>query len=1075
MIALIYFYETIGIPMERRRIMKKKSLLILMALVICLSSFMGFSVSAFSDVTAEHRHSEAITYLTDKGVIHGYEDGTFKPENDITRAEFLTLLLEFVGTTNIYGKEAVKTGFADVDLGTHNVNDAGNVYTIKNDAQHWAAGYIKIAVDKKIVSGYGNGLFKPDAPVTYEEAIKMVVCALGREGMAQTKVDTLGIPFWPDAYLSVGNDLLIAKNTEYVLGTKATRTNIAQMLYNVKDVPVIYVPTVNTSGNIVGGGGGGGGSINIVGDPTFTGGNTSTVSGKTVEGTVVAAYKTVTKESQVKIMLDDEIVIDGNPVTDFNKNYIIVKYDDEYVRDMKNETYGLFETNKVDYSKKLAHHVEIKYTDNPSYGSNGKKTIEKIVSTDTTVIPPIHSKYLKSLEQDPSGDIIIHYTDGEEDFRQSLYTNDLDTLKVVYNNKLIDVEALGDGDGIDIITMEDLMPVNGDISIVNVGDNASIELIWVNSYDTYVVGSSSFTNTKKTIYDKFRKDGNDPSPLDLYDANSQITLNIKNTDGNVLKAEDVRSPNTLLSVARSKCGTYINITKEKSNDKLTVSGSAIKENYVASGEKKYDLSKYFKDNVAPKIQYATDDTVDIYIDNNKNVIWAEVKEPIYSTGYIVNAMENTGGSSEKITVELLPSNGITKTIDINPRTCKIVIPDGYSFDCLEEKPIFNTNPTGTAYRDLSVEDIMTVLEQSAAKINTGKDSRITVSATHSQPIKYIEKNGELSTIVILKLDESNKFTNNSMKYRKQTLSGNTNYRFTYEQRDILATGSSMFIFVPNNRNDKTFYKIGSPTSSAISGKLVEYMSYNAESYYSTDIKGIRSIAAVVFYNEDIDTRPNYRSENVVVTEYETGSDEEGEYYKLTGYVGGVKKVFDLLDETVYESACVLDENFERTSTITSVGIGDVIRLGKSMEDGFYENIEIIFDISNPNTAEKKLVVDKKSNIMLPSMIEDYSEDIHYYARIGKMTGITGTSAETSTGCRITIDGTPETVLIGSGYSSKKILLYDFNITNEESRIKTDATMGELYNNEMLFLWQTWQNNELIFKQIYAVRYPESQE
>ena len=44
------------------------------------------------------------------------------------------------------------------------------------DASHWAKNYIQTAYNLGIIAGMGDGTFAPDAPVTYEQALKMVVC-----------------------------------------------------------------------------------------------------------------------------------------------------------------------------------------------------------------------------------------------------------------------------------------------------------------------------------------------------------------------------------------------------------------------------------------------------------------------------------------------------------------------------------------------------------------------------------------------------------------------------------------------------------------------------------------------------------------------------------------------------------------------------------------------------------------------------------------------------------------------------------------------------------------------------------
>lgn len=103
----------------------------------------------FSDVASDRWSNEAISTLANGGYISGYEDGTFKPEAAITRAEFVTIIARFINTT------AVDAGFSDVD-------------------GHWAAEAINKVVDKAWIEGYTDGTFKPDAHITRAEVATIV-------------------------------------------------------------------------------------------------------------------------------------------------------------------------------------------------------------------------------------------------------------------------------------------------------------------------------------------------------------------------------------------------------------------------------------------------------------------------------------------------------------------------------------------------------------------------------------------------------------------------------------------------------------------------------------------------------------------------------------------------------------------------------------------------------------------------------------------------------------------------------------------------------------------------------------
>ncbi|HHU76999.1 MAG TPA: DUF1533 domain-containing protein [Firmicutes bacterium] len=102
---------------------------------------------------AGHWAFHGIQKLAALGVVSGYPDGSFRPDNDITRAEFVTLL------TGIFQLESKPGGiFADTEL-------------------HWARDSIASAVSRGIASGYGADIFGPDDPLTREQMAVMIVRA----------------------------------------------------------------------------------------------------------------------------------------------------------------------------------------------------------------------------------------------------------------------------------------------------------------------------------------------------------------------------------------------------------------------------------------------------------------------------------------------------------------------------------------------------------------------------------------------------------------------------------------------------------------------------------------------------------------------------------------------------------------------------------------------------------------------------------------------------------------------------------------------------------------------------------
>jgi len=106
----------------------------------------------YSDVEADRWSVTSISSMTKGGYIKGYEDGTFRPANDITRAEFATLVLRFFADT-----KAITGGdkFIDID-------------------SHWAEENIIKAEAMGLFNGYEDGTFRPDAYITRAEAMAVI-------------------------------------------------------------------------------------------------------------------------------------------------------------------------------------------------------------------------------------------------------------------------------------------------------------------------------------------------------------------------------------------------------------------------------------------------------------------------------------------------------------------------------------------------------------------------------------------------------------------------------------------------------------------------------------------------------------------------------------------------------------------------------------------------------------------------------------------------------------------------------------------------------------------------------------
>ena len=126
----------------------------------------------YTDVPADAWYNNAVSTLSNAGILDGYEDGTFRPDGNITRAEFATITARFLEASYDGGNR-----FPDID-------------------GHWAAEYINEAANAVIVDGYEDGTFRPQQNITRAEAVTMVNRTVDRHPDADHLLDNMVT--WPD-------------------------------------------------------------------------------------------------------------------------------------------------------------------------------------------------------------------------------------------------------------------------------------------------------------------------------------------------------------------------------------------------------------------------------------------------------------------------------------------------------------------------------------------------------------------------------------------------------------------------------------------------------------------------------------------------------------------------------------------------------------------------------------------------------------------------------------------------------------------------------------------------------------
>lgn len=203
----------------------KKVISSVAALTMVASSVAAFAVD-FPDVESTASYAQAVQELSALDVISGYEDGTFGPDKLVTRAEITKMIVDALAERSSAEASTESTKFADVS------------------ADHWAKGYINQGVADGFIAGMSDTEFDPDANVTYVQAQKMLVSAIGYETYAQAQGG------WPIGYKTYAASLDITKGISGIKdSTELTRAQVAQMIDNAMDTPLCVIASWKTEWN----------------------------------------------------------------------------------------------------------------------------------------------------------------------------------------------------------------------------------------------------------------------------------------------------------------------------------------------------------------------------------------------------------------------------------------------------------------------------------------------------------------------------------------------------------------------------------------------------------------------------------------------------------------------------------------------------------------------------------------------------------------------------------------------------------------------------------------------------------
>jgi len=202
----------------------KKTLVLLVVLSMIFSTFVpAFAATDVADLDCE----DAVLRMEALDIIAGFEDGTFRPDETITRAQMAVIVCKMTGITEAAAEASknVDSKFTDVKAG------------------EWYTGWVNIATGNGIIAGFPDLTFRPNEVLTLNQVLTLCVKALGRGAY----VDQMGT--WPANYVTEAAKLGLLDDVKSN-STDANRGNVAIIAWNTMKAPCWDVNTTKLDGEV---------------------------------------------------------------------------------------------------------------------------------------------------------------------------------------------------------------------------------------------------------------------------------------------------------------------------------------------------------------------------------------------------------------------------------------------------------------------------------------------------------------------------------------------------------------------------------------------------------------------------------------------------------------------------------------------------------------------------------------------------------------------------------------------------------------------------------------------------------
>ena len=528
-----------------------------------------FAGAAFTD-SADIKATEAVNMLSALGVINGYTDGSFKPNDTVTRAEMAKMIYVLrTGSDKATAYENATTKFTDVK---------GN----------WAAPYIKYCEAMGIIAGKSATKFDPDATVTGEETAKMLLVTIGYDA---TKAGLVGTA-WAQKSTALATENGLLEDVDASLGLALPRQWAAQMIYNAVDADTV---SYNADGQVV--------KTEKTENATVPYKSSTTKKYDLVNGsnTVLATYDSYT---DAKKALDDGAVAGATKIVSRDEDVYT------YVQETKtkNETVGekyldlhtsvglLMASGNETLLSSFSSGDDVLKINNAKSESDineGTKSSFTKVKTDYTALL---GQRVKVLYKD-TDEVIGVYPVDENKVAVTVKASDLDDVTGSNNTKKIDVDGTKYTMDDDIVFYVNDTPVSGansaarlaaflnnaasnsdfEATVISNDDNDKIDVVRVNTKTFGKVTSA----TSSTIYYKGYTDGSASGAAVKVDTDDAKAYDGLKKDDYVFVHTDGFTGDVVFEQATKVTGK----TDSKKDDKLRIDGTWYNiKNAKASGD-----------------------------------------------------------------------------------------------------------------------------------------------------------------------------------------------------------------------------------------------------------------------------------------------------------------------------------------------------------------------------------------------------------------------------------------------------------------------------------------------------------